>query len=63
MKSKMLATIMITPARDETVVAERPGGAATLIRTPTKRQGVGMDPQRHAHGDDRAQREHADRGR
>ena len=47
MKSKMLATIMMTPA-----VTNRPwpsaSAAATLMRTPTNVRMFGMDPQRHA---------------
>ena len=35
MKSKMLATTMITPASDELAERRAPTAAATLMRTPT----------------------------
>ena len=59
MKSKMLATIMIDAGQQEPVHAER-ARRADVDQHADERQRVGMDAERHAGADDRAQREHAD---
>ena len=59
MKSKMFATIMMTPASDEPAARQRPG-RADVDEHADEGEDVRVDPQRHARGDDRAQREHAD---
>ncbi len=59
MKSKMLATIMITPARTKRPCAER-ARRRHVDEDADEGEDVGVDPERHARRDDRAQREHAD---
>ena len=59
MKSKMLATIMMTPAGDEVAERQLPGGR-DVDEDADERQDVRVDSQRDARADDRAQREHAD---
>ena len=59
MKSKMLAAIMITPPRTKCSRAQRHGGA-DVDQDADEGEDVGVDPERHAGVDDRAQREHAD---
>ena len=60
MKSKMLATIMITPARMNRSFASAQA-ATTLISTPISVRTLGWMPSATLSVDDRAQREHADR--
>jgi hypothetical protein len=59
MKSKMLATIMMTPAA-RTGPGQRPGGG-DVDEHADEREHVRVDAERDARGDDGAQREHADR--
>ena len=59
MKSKMFATIMITPAVTNAPSAERPGGR-DVDQHADEREDVRMDPQRDAGADDQLEREQAD---
>jgi hypothetical protein len=55
----MLATIMITPAFEKPVHAER-ARRGDVDEDADEREDVGVDAERHARADDRAQREHED---